>query len=173
MQQKVDFRSRGPYASASGPTRPLPPAIQPKNRGAFMKRTRTRSELYVAVATAIGAGITLSAVSSAWAQQIAQSRERIEVTGTNIKRVDTETVAPVEIITRDQIERSGQATVGEMLRRIPSATAGSFNESSTNSFAPGAFGISLRGLGQKTTLVLLNGRRTASYGFAQNLQDTF
>ena len=87
-----------------------------------MKRTRTRSELYVAVATAIGAGITLSAVSSAWAQQIAQSRERIEVTGTNIKRVDTETVAPVEIITRDQIERSGQATVGEMLRRIPSAT---------------------------------------------------
>ena len=138
-----------------------------------MKRTRTRSELYVAVATAIGAGITLSAVSSAWAQQIAQSRERIEVTGTNIKRVDTETVAPVEIITRDQIERSGQATVGEMLRRIPSATAGSFNESSTNSFAPGAFGISLRGLGQKTTLVLLNGRRTASYGFAQNLQDTF
>jgi iron complex outermembrane receptor protein len=139
-----------------------------------MKRTRTRSELCVAVATAIGAGITLTAVSSAsWAQQVAQSRERIEVTGTNIKRVDTETVAPVEIITRDQIERSGQATVGEMLRRIPSATAGSFNESSTNSFAPGAFGISLRGLGQKTTLVLLNGRRTASYGFAQNLQDTF
>ncbi len=108
-----------------------------------------------------------------WAQQVAQARERIEVTGTNIKRVDTETVAPVEIITRDEIERSGQATVGEMLRRIPSATAGSFNESSTNSFAPGAFGISLRGLGQKTTLVLLNGRRTSSYGFAQNLQDTF
>jgi iron complex outermembrane receptor protein len=27
--------------------------------------------------------------------------------------------------------------------------------------------------GQKTTLVLINGRRTAGYGFAQNLQDTF
>ena len=36
---------------------------------------------------------------------------------------------------------------------------GSFGESFSNSFAPGAAGISLRGLGQKTTLVLINGRR--------------
>src|SRR5205823_396867 len=27
--------------------------------------------------------------------------------------------------------------------------------------------------GQKSTLVLINGRRTSNYGFAQNLQDTF
>jgi iron complex outermembrane receptor protein len=99
--------------------------------------------------------------------------EKIEVTGSNIKRVDQETVAPVEIITRDQIERTGQATVAEVLRNIPSNTGGSFGESFANSFASGAPGISLRGLGQKTTLVLLNGRRTAGYGFAQNLQDSF
>jgi iron complex outermembrane receptor protein len=60
-----------------------------------------------------------------------------------------------------------------VLRNIPSNTGGSFGESFANSFASGAAGISLRGLGQKTTLVLLNGRRTAGYGFAQNLQDSF
>lgn len=98
--------------------------------------------------------------------------QRVEVTGSNIKRIDAETVSPVQVISRDQIERSGQATVAEVLRNLPS-NSGSFGESFSNSFAPGAAGISLRGLGQKTTLVLLNGRRVAGYGFAQNLQDTF
>jgi iron complex outermembrane receptor protein len=103
----------------------------------------------------------------------AQKIERVEVTGSSIKRVDTETVAPIQVITREDIQRSGQATISEVLRNVPANTGGSFGESFSNSFAPGAAGISLRGLGQKTTLVLINGRRTAGYGFAQNLQDTF
>jgi len=98
--------------------------------------------------------------------------QRVEITGSNIKRVDSETVAPVSIITRDQIERTGQPTAAEVIRSLPINT-GAYMEQSSNSFAPGAAGVSLRGLGQKTTLVLLNGRRTAGYGFAQNLQDTF
>lgn len=102
-----------------------------------------------------------------------QQLERITITGSNIRRTDQETVAPVEIITRDQIERSGRPTVADVLRSIPANLGGSFSESFSNSFAPGASGVSLRGLGQKTTLVLLNGRRVTGYGFAQNLQDTF
>ena len=136
-----------------------------------MKRI-TRKTLPSALVHALGAGLALSVVAGAHAQQ-AQRIEKIEVTGSNIKRVDQETVAPVDIITREQIERTGQATVAEVLRNIPANTGGSFSESFTNSFAPGASGISLRGLGQKTTLVLLNGRRVTGFGFAQNLQDTF
>lgn len=102
-----------------------------------------------------------------------QSLERVTITGSNIRRTDTETVAPVEIITREQIERSGKPTVAEVLRSVSSNTGGSFDESFSNSFAAGASGISLRGLGQKTTLVLINGRRVSGYGFAQNLQDSF
>jgi iron complex outermembrane receptor protein len=98
--------------------------------------------------------------------------ERATITGSNIRRTDQETVAPVEIITREQIERTGQPTIGEVIRKLP-ANTGSFNESFANSFAPGASGVSLRGLGQKSTLVLINGRRTSGYGFAQNLQDSF
>lgn len=132
-----------------------------------------RKKLAGALVQALGAGVALSVVVTGAMAQQAQKVEKIEVTGSNIKRVDTETVAPVEIITREEIERTGQATVADVIRNIPANTGGSFGESFSNSFASGASGISLRGLGQKTTLVLLNGRRTAGYGFAQNLQDTF
>jgi iron complex outermembrane receptor protein len=115
-------------------------------------------------------GVALSAVAQ---QQQGTQLQRVEVTGTHIKRIDAETVAPVEVITREQIARTGQPTVADVLRNLPANSGGSFGESFGNSFAPGASGISLRGLGQKTTLVLLNGRRVAGYGFAQNLQDSF
>ena len=104
--------------------------------------------------------------------QTQQKLERITITGSNIRRTDTETVAPVEIITREQIERSGTLTVAELLARIPANTAGVYSEHA-NSFAPGTTGVSLRGLGQSATLVLINGRRVAGYGFAQNIQDSF
>ena len=125
-----------------------------------------------AILGAMGTGLVLAA-APAFAQSNPERLERIEVTGSNIKRTDTESVAPVEVITREDIQRSGRPNIAEVLRNLPSNTGGSFGESFSNSFAPGAAGISLRGLGQKATLVLINGRRTSSYGFAQNLQDTF
>jgi iron complex outermembrane receptor protein len=137
-----------------------------------MKRI-TKKPLCRVVAQALGTGVAVSMFATGALAQQATKVEKIEVTGSNIKRVDTETVAPVEIITREQIERTGQPTIADVLRNIPANSGGSFGESFSNSFAPGAAGISLRGLGQKTTLVLLNGRRTAGYGYAQNLQDTF
>lgn len=99
--------------------------------------------------------------------------ERATITGSNIRRTDQETVAPVEIITREQIERTGLPTIADVIKTIPANLGGSYSESFANSFASGASGLSLRGLGQKTTLVLLNGRRTTGYGFAQNLQESF
>jgi iron complex outermembrane recepter protein len=133
----------------------------------------TRKTLPSALLQALGTGMALSVLASGALAQTAQRVEKIEVTGSHVKRVDTESVSPVDVITREQIERTGQATVAEVLRNIPANTGGSFSESFTNSFAPGAAGISLRGLGQKTTLVLLNGRRITGFGFAQNLQDVF
>ena len=122
----------------------------------------------------IGTGVALS-ISPAFAQQAGtpERLEKIEVTGSNIKRTDLENVNPVQTITRQEIERTGQATVAELLRSISANTGQSYNETFTNSFSRGASGIALRGLSQKNTLVLLNGRRVANYGFAQNLQDTY
>ncbi|MBI3367201.1 MAG: TonB-dependent receptor [Burkholderiales bacterium] len=123
--------------------------------------------------TSIGAAVLIALGATATLPVLAQSTQRVEVTGSNIKRIDAETVSPVTVITREQIERTGQPTAAEVLRNLPGNGGGSFGESFSNSFAPGAAGISLRSLGEKATLVLLNGRRVAGYGFAQNLQDSF
>ena len=54
------------------------------------------------------------AVTAVAQQQQAQQLQRVEVTGSNIKRIDAETVAPVEIITREQIARTGQPTIADV-----------------------------------------------------------
>jgi iron complex outermembrane receptor protein len=98
--------------------------------------------------------------------------EKIDITGTNIKRADAATAENLQVITAQDIARSGQPTVADYLRTV-SANFASYNETATNSFAPGSSGVALRGLSQKNTLVLLNGRRMAVFGFSQNLEDTF
>ena len=106
---------------------------------------------------------------------VAQQAQRVEITGSNIKRVDAETLQPVVTIRREDIERSGKTTLNEVLQSMPVVSGGSFSEATAagNSFAPGTASISLRGLGVNTTLILLNGRRIANYGFAQNLNENF
>jgi iron complex outermembrane receptor protein len=127
--------------------------------------------LQVALLGVLGSGLAVVS-APVFAQAAGEQLERIEVTGSNIKRTDTESVNPVQVITRKDIERSGQPTTADLIRTL-SANSQSLNETFTNSFSPGASGAGLRGLSQKNTLVLLNGRRVANYGFAQNLQDTY
>ncbi len=118
----------------------------------------------------------IGVVTVGFAQAQAPAKvEKIEVTGSNIKRVDQEGPAPVLVIKKEDIERSGSQTVSDLLRTIPVANLGNFSESTLggNSFAPGTAAVSLRGLGANTTLVLLNGRRLANYGFGQNVSDAF
>ena len=102
---------------------------------------------------------------TAWSQET--SLERVVITGSRIPRADAETALPVQIISREQIERSGAFSVEELLSRI-SANFGGFNEAMGigNADQPGYSGASLRGFGARATLVLLNGRRLANYAFS-------
>ncbi len=99
--------------------------------------------------------------------------QTIEVTGSRIKRVDAETASPIQIITREQIDRMGAASVSEILKTIPASNSGLIDGNEVASFTPGAGGVSLRGLGPQATLVLINGRRVAPFGFASGGQQTF
>ena len=65
---------------------------------------------------ALAAAIAAAGVLPLWAQQ-AQKVEKIEVTGSNIKRVDAEGPAPVQVLSRQDIERSGANTVSDVLRK--------------------------------------------------------
>ncbi|MEY4386735.1 MAG: hypothetical protein RLY20_2018 [Verrucomicrobiota bacterium] len=97
---------------------------------------------------------------------------RVVVTGSMIPTVEAVGPSPVKTITADDIQKQGAATVTEVLRKLPQNTA-SLDDKFQNGFAPGSAAISLRGLGSKATLVLLNGHRLAPYGFGENISDAF
>ncbi|KAF1015945.1 MAG: Vitamin B12 transporter BtuB [Stenotrophomonas maltophilia] len=111
--------------------------------------------------------------SSAFAQERATNLDRITVTGSNIPRTNTETPSPVQVVSRQEIDRTGKTSLSEYLQTLTADGAGSIPKSFGSGFAGGGAGISLRGLGAGSTLVLLNGRRMASYGLADDGQKVF
>ncbi|MCE2391162.1 MAG: TonB-dependent receptor [Proteobacteria bacterium] len=84
--------------------------------------------------------------------------EAITVTGSRIPRKDLEAAAPVTVLSREEIDRSGATSIGQLLRELPSV-AGQAQTTQANNGGAGTQQISLRGLGSVRTLVLLNGRR--------------
>jgi len=101
----------------------------------------------------------------AQAQETIEPGNRVEITGSRIKRVDAETASAVQVITAADIARSGATTVTDVLRDLPAGNSGGYDSEGTPSQAFGSAGISLRGLGAGATLTLINGRRVAPFGF--------
>ena len=127
-------------------------------------KTIKRTRLVAAVAHCLGMAVVTTA---AHGQATATAPvERIQVTGSNIKRVDSETPSPIVTITREQIRQSGTRDIAELLRNVTAASAGSQMDNTSNSFSNGAQTVSLRGMGSASTLVLLNGRRIAPGAYA-------
>lgn len=87
--------------------------------------------------------------------------DSIVVTGSRLRRVDTESANPVVTVSQEQIAATGKATVGDLLQELPSIAGNSTNPNTNNGGGTGASTISLRGLGDKRTLVLVNGVRLA------------
>ena len=109
-----------------------------------MSNPRIR-RLSLAVIHALGAGLAVSlAAGPAAAQQPAQ-RERIEVTGSNIKRIEGETALPVTVIIAPDIERMGATTTEDILKRITSSTA--MYSDSTQGVGYAVSNANLRGIG--------------------------
>src|SRR3954468_5314377 len=59
----------------------------------------------------------------AQAQTEGQTMHRVEITGSSIKRIDTETALPVQTITREEIEKMGATTAAELVKNISANTA--------------------------------------------------
>lgn len=91
---------------------------------------------------------------------------RVDVTGSNIKRIEGESGQPLQVVTREEIAATGATTPMELLDRL-AVTSGVGNYTLANAFGDSArigfAGASLRGLGYKYTLILVNGRRLANY----------
>jgi iron complex outermembrane receptor protein len=112
--------------------------------------------------TTITSAILALAASGTWAQE-AQKLERIQITGSSIKRVDSETALPVTVISREAIEKSGAVNIEDVLRRV-AANSGMLSDS-TQGAGYATSNANMRNLGANSTLVLLNGRRLAGHPF--------
>jgi len=91
--------------------------------------------------------------------------QRVEITGSSIKRVDAETSLPVQTVTRDQIDKLGVTNTEQLLQNISanSSAGGTTSMQNAGQSTYGEATASLRGLGSQRTLVLVNGRRIANY----------
>jgi iron complex outermembrane receptor protein len=119
----------------------------------------------IARALGIGAAITSTALTAFAQQEPPAKGERIEVTGSNIKRVEGETALPVTVFTREQIDKSGATSAFELLQLVASnASVGNVSYTSTiGATTFSAQTASLRGLTGGRTLVLINGKRVNGF----------
>ena len=116
----------------------------------------------------------LALATQALAQDAAP--QRIEITGSSIKRIQSEGSSPLQTITREDLDRAGITSAEQLVGRLAangngldnmvSLQGGDFfsNNSGNRQHNNGAAAVSLRGLGAQYTLVLLNGRRVATHG---------
>lgn len=121
----------------------------------------------IAMMFGAGAAAAISAPAFSAEEESAEDVERIEVTGSRIKRADMEGANPVQVITRQDLVTSGITNMGDILQEIPSV-AGAATNTAINNGGSGAIRVSLRGLGSPRTLVLLNGRRMVASGLGAN-----
>lgn len=88
--------------------------------------------------------------------------EEIVVTGSRVRRKDLTTPAPVTVISREQIQSSGIAAIGDFLQQMPEQ--GGATNTNVNNGGDGQTTISLRNLGAQRTLVLVDGKRWVNGG---------
>lgn len=131
--------------------------VQTKSARFAMKQT----SIALAVIRACGALALAASASLTFAQETG----RITVTGSSISRASAEGALPVQTLSRQDIERTGATTAQDLVSSIASVFGGTVAASSIG--APGKSGstANLRALGAQYTLVLLNGRRVADFGF--------
>jgi iron complex outermembrane receptor protein len=126
---------------------------------------------------AMALAVTLAIPALVAAQEANQPEpkmQRVEVTGSSIKRTEAETAGSVQVLTREDIEKTGQTTaLGVLTSTAAISTVSNSATASSGSFATGSSSVGMRGLGKVSTLVLVNGRRIAPYGLSDNAQESF
>ncbi len=99
----------------------------------------------------------------------ARTLDTIQVTGTRIKKAELETQVPVQVLTREAIDRTGYTSVADVVQHLTASGASlstKLNSSGNFGFPPdgggvgaGAATVDLRHLGPKRVLVLVDGIR--------------
>lgn len=126
-----------------------------------------RTKVSAAALAALGGVIGLASVPS-YAQQ---TLERVEITGSSIRRAATETALPVTVIKVEELTKQGVTSTEQAMARIAANQSNFGASQAIGGTTGGKAEADLRGLSGPTntnankTLVLLNGRRLANHSF--------
>src|SRR5512141_624970 len=139
-----------------------------------------RGGFIVRIKTLVGAVIMLGIAGPVVAQTASDPRtaEKVIITGSSIKRIQSEGSLPIQIITRDDLQKQGISSAEQLIMSLDANGNGLDNLASNSDVVAGAQrgnnGLSaanLRGQGSNATLILLNGRRVAAYGLNGGIVD--
>ncbi|EGR0695709.1 TonB-dependent receptor [Vibrio parahaemolyticus] len=119
---------------------------------------KNTTALSVAISLALGTAAAVVPLTAQAEEQQVEKLQKMKVTGSRLTRASMEGSTPVAVIGRAEIERAGDVSIADVLRKSSFNSFGSYSESSGSSWQSQAT-MSLRGLGSSRTLVLINGKR--------------
>jgi iron complex outermembrane receptor protein len=119
------------------------------------------------------AATTATAQTASKPNQGSDELQEITVTGSLIKRTDSETPSPVQIITAEDLKNTGYTNISDVMRNLSANGQGSLNQSFGQAFASGGSGVALRGLTVGGTLTLLDSERMIAYPLSDDNQRSF
>ena len=125
-------------------------------RSAAARTAFPRPLVLTTIAVAVLTLAQHAAAQQADPQEAAASVQRVEVTGSSIKRLAAEEALPVTTIKADELVKEGLTTLADVMMALPESASLQPSNSGAGT------NINLRGLGVSRTLVLLNGRRLAN-----------
>ncbi len=122
--------------------------------------------------------IALLSVAAPALAQSSDASQRVEITGSSIKRIVSEGALPVQVISRKELERQGIVSAEQMIANLSVNGNGLDNLASNADVVSGAArgnngatSANLRGQGANATLILVNGRRIAAHGLNGGVVD--
>jgi iron complex outermembrane receptor protein len=141
----------------------------------MMETTMSRSlRLIFSGGVALGIGMLAQPVlAQSTDTSTAAPVQRVEITGSSIRRVDAETPSPVQVITNEELKQSGYTSIAQVLQNVTANGQGTLSQGFSGAFAAGAQAISLRGLNSSATLVLIDGHRVAPNSMFDDGQRAF
>ena len=114
-----------------------------------------RSKINTAVLMVLGVVAALPVMAQ-------DASQRVEITGSAIKRIDAETALPVTIVKIEDLKAQGVTSVEQIMNSLSAVQLNQGSSQQVGAGTGGAAFADLRGIGASKTLVLLNGRRIAN-----------
>ncbi|MDO8418518.1 MAG: TonB-dependent receptor plug domain-containing protein, partial [Rubrivivax sp.] len=111
-----------------------------------------KTKICTGVLAALGGALVMASLPA-----FAQSADRVEITGSRIKTIETEGASPVITLDAEAIRVEAVRNIESLLNNLPQVFA-DYGAQVSNG-ATGTATVNLRNLGAQRTLVLVNGRR--------------